>query len=113
MICGGGPCLHSTPRPDAPRTLAPQERKALADELLIRELQSLATGREEEMATEVACGEALQRDQNGRLTQPPMRTLSPPQRPAVPERRALATRTRNKGCGGALVPAQMHRLHCL
>lgn len=36
------------------------ERKALADELLIRELQSHAAGREEEMAVEVACGEALQ-----------------------------------------------------
>ena len=36
------------------------ERKALADELLIRELESQAAGREEEIAVEVACGEALQ-----------------------------------------------------
>lgn len=36
------------------------ERKALADEQVIRELQSQAAGREEEMAAEVACGIALQ-----------------------------------------------------
>ena len=36
------------------------ERKALADEQVIRELQSQAAGREEEMAAEVACGIAMQ-----------------------------------------------------
>lgn len=36
------------------------ERKALADEQVIRELQSQAAEREEEMAAEVACGIALQ-----------------------------------------------------